>query len=104
MSFFPSIFCTISAFSLYGLESTSYVLSFRMVFFYLVTTGWIFDISECEKSINQSINYTITMTINSNVLRIPYLSFRGLQHPAFDKFRDAVCSTKYLIHNILLIC
>ena len=26
-------------------ESTSYVLSFRMVFFYLVTTAWIFDIS-----------------------------------------------------------
>ena len=30
-------------------ESTSYVLSFRMVFFYHVTTGWIFDISSsCE--------------------------------------------------------
>ena len=26
-----------------------------MVFFYLVTTGWIFDISLCENSINQSI-------------------------------------------------
>ena len=25
--------------------------SFRMVFFYLVTTGWIFDISLCENSI-----------------------------------------------------
>ena len=35
---------------------TSYVLSFRMMFFYLVTTGWIFDISLCENSINQSIN------------------------------------------------
>ena len=55
---FPSIFCTISAFSLYGLESTSYVLSFRMVLFYLVTTGWIFDIRLCEDSINQSINHT----------------------------------------------
>ena len=31
------------------MESTSYVLSFRMVRFYLVTTGWIFDI--CESSI-----------------------------------------------------
>ena len=41
------------------LESTSYVLSFKMlVFFYLVTTGWIFDISSCENSINQSINHT----------------------------------------------
>ena len=28
-----------------------YVISFRMVFFYLVTTGWIFDISLCENSI-----------------------------------------------------
>ena len=37
------------------MESTSYVLSFRMVFFvffYLVTTGWIFDISLCHNSIN----------------------------------------------------
>ena len=32
------------------MESTSYVLSFRTVFFYLVTTGWIFDISLCENS------------------------------------------------------
>ena len=42
------------------MESTSYVLSFRMVFiFYLVTTGWIFDISLCENSINQSIMIVI---------------------------------------------
>ena len=37
------------------MESTSYVLSFRMVFSYLVTTDWIFGISLCENSINQSI-------------------------------------------------
>ena len=36
------------------MESTSYVLSFRMVLFYLVTTGWIFDISLCANSINES--------------------------------------------------
>ena len=38
------------------MESTSYIFPFRMVFFYLVTTGWIFDIiiSRCEISINQS--------------------------------------------------
>ena len=35
------------------MESTSYVLSFRTVFFYLVTAGWIFNISLCENSINQ---------------------------------------------------
>ena len=46
---FSELFCTISAFSLDG----EYVVrsSFRMVFFYLVTTGWIFDISLCENSI-----------------------------------------------------
>ena len=36
------------------MESTSYVLSFRMVFFYLVTTGSIFYISLCENSINET--------------------------------------------------
>ena len=30
-----------------------------MVFFYLVTTGWIFDISLCENSINQSIKQSM---------------------------------------------
>ena len=38
------------------MESTSYVFPVRMAFFYLATTGWIFDISLCENSINQSIN------------------------------------------------
>ena len=48
MSLFPSVFCTISAFFLmYGLPDA---------FFLLVTTGWIFDISLCKNSINQSIN------------------------------------------------
>ena len=42
------------------MESTPYVFSFRMVFFYLVTAGWIFDISLlCENSINQPINQSI---------------------------------------------
>ena len=37
------------------MESTSYVLSFRMAFFHLVTTGWIFYLSLLfENSINQS--------------------------------------------------
>ena len=42
-------------------ESTPYVLSFRMVFFYLVTsTGWIFDVSYVRNhSINQSMEITI---------------------------------------------
>ena len=39
------------------MESTSYVLSFRIVLFYLVITDWIFDISLCENSTNQSVKY-----------------------------------------------
>ena len=40
------------------MESTSYVFSFRVVFFYLVTTGWMFYISAYVgiHSINQSIS------------------------------------------------
>ena len=44
------------------MESTLYVISFRMVFFYLVTTGWIFYISLRENSINQS-NYSLTSSV-----------------------------------------
>ena len=33
-----------------SMESTSYVLSSRVVFFYLVNTSWIFDMSLCESS------------------------------------------------------
>ena len=51
------------------MKSTSYVLSFRMVFFYLVTAGWIFDISLlCEnstKSINQVDNLEFGMNYKS---------------------------------------
>ena len=51
---FSSIFCTIAAFSLNGKYVVrSFLL--RMVFFYLLATGWVFDISLCENSINQSI-------------------------------------------------
>ena len=49
------------------------MFSYRMVFSYLVITGWIFDISLfCENSINQSVNYT--SLINST------LSYRGGIH------------------------
>ena len=44
------------------IESTSYVLSFRMVFFYLVTTALIVGISLlCENSTNQSINLSCVL-------------------------------------------
>ena len=53
MSLFPSTSFPLSL----CMESTLYVLSFRMVVFYLATTGWIFYISLCENSTNQSINH-----------------------------------------------
>ena len=52
--FFRVFFLFFAPFSLsLCMESTSYVLSFRMVSFYLVITGWIFYISLCENSISQ---------------------------------------------------
>ena len=57
--FFPVSLC---------MESTSYVLSFRMVLSYLVTTGWIFDISLCENSSNQSINHERSQAIREKTV------------------------------------
>ena len=51
------------------MESTSYVLSFRMVFFYLVTTDWVFDISLCEKSINKNKNEGSLQVIAIEVIK-----------------------------------
>ena len=62
-SFFVSVssflfLCVPLPLSLCMMESTSYVFSFRMVFFYHVTTGWIFDISlACNNSINKKNRY-----------------------------------------------
>ena len=57
MSLFLSIFCTISAFSLYGKYVVrSFFLPDGVFHSYLVTTGWVFDISLCENSINPSYN------------------------------------------------
>ena len=56
---FPEYFLVPLPFSLINsMESMSYVLSFRMVLFYLVTTGWIFYIRLCENSTNQPIKNT----------------------------------------------
>ena len=45
-------------------ESTSsYVLSFRVVFSFLMTTGWIFGITSCENSITQSINERVLLRL-----------------------------------------
>ena len=45
MSLFPSVFVPLPCSLINSMESSSYVLPFRVAFFYLVTTGWIFDIS-----------------------------------------------------------
>ena len=63
MPLFPNMFCTIAV-SLCT-ESTPYVISFRMVFSYLVTTGWIFYISLlCENSINKKKSQEIPYGTN----------------------------------------
>ena len=55
MSLFPSVFVPLPFSLINSMESTSYVLSVRIVFFNFVITGWIFYISSCENPINQSI-------------------------------------------------
>ena len=57
------------------MEITSYVLSFRMVFFYLVTKDWIFYISVCENSIN-SININAACGYGLRLLKVPNRSAR----------------------------
>ena len=57
MSLFPSIFCTVAAFSLNQAYVVRCFLPSSVFLPCLVTTGWIFEISLlCENSINQSIN------------------------------------------------
>ena len=55
MSLFSEYFCTVAVSLSHG-ENTSYVFPFRVVFFYLVITGWIFGVSVFyENSTNQPI-------------------------------------------------
>ena len=67
------------------MESTAYVLSFRMVFFYLVTTGWIFYTSLCVNSIN-IINSAFMCDYSGMYVSVMYVSMtitysRGKDHP-----------------------
>ena len=50
----------------------AYAFSFRVVFFHLVTTGWIFYISQCKNSINQSIS-------QSNAIKKRVIGIEGLK-------------------------
>ena len=54
MSLFPSIFCTIAVSSWNGEYAVRSFLPDGV--FYLVTTGWVFDSSLCENSINKKQN------------------------------------------------
>ena len=75
MSLFPSPFFVPFPLSL-CMENTSYVLSFRMVFFYVMTTGWIFYISLCANSIknqnqiNAVFDNTVYTVTSSSYYRI----------------------------------
>ena len=87
MSLFPSIFGYHSRF-LYVWRVRRTVLSFRIVFFYLVTTGWIFYISFCENSINQLIINTLLYRAGTTAdwavrLKTPQ-SWRGEKTHPFD--------------------
>ena len=56
MPLFASIFCTTAVFSLYGEYVICFFLS-RIVFFYLVATGWIFYTAYVRiQPINQSVS------------------------------------------------
>ena len=60
MPLFTEYFCTTTVF-IFFVESTSYVFSFWMMFFYLVTTGWIFYINQLMEESNQPINQSLLL-------------------------------------------
>ena len=67
------------------MESTSYVVSFRIVLFYLVTTGWISYISLiCEDSINQFNEL-------NRCVNYPYSRRSGARH--CESSRDNIITT-----------
>ena len=85
MSLFPSIFCNIAAFSLNG----EYVVRSFLPngVFYLVTTGWIFDISLCENSIQFKFN-SIQIQFNSNSIQFKFNSI--LELDLFKKIYERI--------------
>ena len=56
-----------------SVESTSYVPSFRMVFFYLVITGWILDIGLDEKSFKKIKSIMVSLVFVLASLHSDYL-------------------------------
>ena len=82
MSLFPSFFGAISAFSLYG-EYVVHVLSFRTMFFYLVTTDWIFDITLCENSIkfNSKLKIQILSLVKKTLCMYGHTYSKSMDQP-----------------------
>ena len=64
-------------------ESTSYVLSFRMIFFYLVTTDWGFDIIFCVRiqSINKKNVHFLRFTTSPYFLKKNLNASKPSEHP-----------------------
>ena len=91
---FLRVFFVLLPFSL-CMESMSYVFFFRMVVFYLVTTGWTFYISLYENSINQSIGRSIKLRTERNSYKINevVLSLQPMipYNKHFDIFPPVVC-------------
>ena len=71
------------------MDNTPYVVSFRMVFFYLMTTGWIFYIP-CVRiqSINQKVLlYTISLSVEHGLADVWW--DRTIEPVSRDKFLGA---------------
>ena len=84
--------------------------SFRMVFFYLVTTGWIFHISLCENSINQNQSFLCSAKCNLNTVLLIAVNNMdgwrerrgGRENLAFLLYRNAL-SWERLVSRLYLV-
>ena len=82
-----------------SMESTPYVVSFRMAFFYLVTTGWIFDISSCENSINQSNqSYLEVRTVFRQYLEEPWKQLAATLLSTCPLYTNSCCCCCCCLH------
>ena len=73
------------------MESRSYVLSFRMVFFYFVTTGWMFD-----------INFFYVRRIQSKSIKNQSIKLhRDVIELLYNNGHHSICSLYGVRHYIL---
>ena len=90
MSLFPSILCTIAAFSSYGEYVVRLFLLLDMVFFYLVTTGSIFYITLSENSIIQPKHVFHLTTVH-------HLAFSDSPPPSTRVFPRCLSNSAYVL-------